>query len=151
MAHKSASQKEITKKNIRRKEEQKIHQCNVCANRFIHASSLKKHEEVIHKQMNDFKCDLCEKLFSDIPELKRHIEAIHEKITYKCEMCSKVYTSKSYLTLHKKNHYSNGNVRQYKCKVCGKDFKEVGSLKFHLKSIHLKIKQQSFSHANQHS
>ena len=115
-------------------------QCSVCAKQFTTAYSAKLHDELVHKHIRNFKCDHCQKSFGRKPELERHIEARHQMVKYKCDVCSSVFTSKSYLTHHKRKHLSTESVPKYRCKECEKEYKDAGGLRRHVKSIHLNIK-----------
>ena len=63
-------------------------------------------DNFVQKTIENFKCELCSKNFSSKRNLKNHISSVHEGL---------------------KNH---------KCETCGKAFSQLHHLKGHIRSVH---------------
>ena len=59
---------------------------------------------------------------------------VHEKISYKCNLCSKSFTNKRYAAEHTATeHHKDGKI---KCGVCDKTFTIIQQLKRHKYKVH---------------
>ena len=81
-------------------------------------------------------CSVCLLESKDKYAREQH-EAImhrHETQKFKCEMCTKSYTSKGSLDYHAKSHQKQ--TEKHACELCDKTFTTVGSLSRHKKIVH---------------
>lgn len=58
---------------------------------------------------------------------------VHLPLPFTCEICQKGYATKAGLALHTQTHQG----KSYMCPVCDAKFTQRGTMKRHLKSIHL--------------
>ena len=82
--------------------------------------------------VNRLKCEICQYLAFSIANLKIHIESIHEGVTYSCDSCEKIFTTRGNLRTHQEIH--GKEILPYpKCpyKTYSKNY-----LKTHDKQIH---------------
>uniref|UniRef100_A0A336M1T2 CSON007895 protein n=1 Tax=Culicoides sonorensis TaxID=179676 RepID=A0A336M1T2_CULSO len=99
-------------------------------------SSAEKIEKV-KEDSKKYTCDLCQKGYKWKCYLKEHIEFMHLRIRYDCKLCDKFYFKIDSLKCHEKSH----NEKKYTCDVCGTKFHNLNTIKRHLTSIHLRIKE----------
>ncbi|XP_042343951.1 zinc finger protein 251-like [Plectropomus leopardus] len=64
-----------------------------------------------------------------MPTVRRNANA-HDK-SFKCEMCERVFKSKSHLQRHMTIHTGE---KPFSCKICGKDFRHNSTLKVHIRT-----------------
>ena len=115
-------------------EKTKEHKCHSCNKAFITKCEVKIHLRT-HLGIKRYqrKCHICSKVFFNVGPayLDRHVKIVHEgKKEFKCDLCSKFYTTKSHLKTHKLDVHGD-DVRKYKCKFCHKQFKSAGNLRQH--------------------
>lgn len=86
--------------------EEKSIRCDYCTDEFNVTAKLLKHLET-HTQRKFYRCESCPKFFASITLKEHHLkshsnqDALREFV---CEICSKTYSSKFHLDLHKKRH-----------------------------------------------
>ena len=106
--------------------EQKRFQCDICYKYYPSNSGLKVHIRNEHEERKLYTCDICEVSVGSIAYLKRHYANIHDRIPKKscniclklvrdltshqrfehtkgeskCELCSKVFKNRHYLSKH---------------------------------------------------
>jgi hypothetical protein len=121
---------------------------STCGATFSHASDLKKHRET-HKprsQRKKWSCSHCAKEFLSkkgsaphpafvvlpptLCRLRLH-EAKHTGDGFRCHLCSKVFTTNSYLTEHLRIH---SGERPFPCPKCNKRFAQRTNLTRHLQT-----------------
>eukprot|EP00794_Sanderia_malayensis_P018087 gene18087-19894_t len=110
--------------------------CNHCQKTFKFFTSLKRHHECIHEDMNQdgYECDVCSKKFDKQFWLISHKKRMHsdkktDDFGAQCDICDKVFAHASSLKLHKLLHT---NVKPFKCTICRTGFKRQSGLKSHM-------------------
>ncbi|XP_058830791.1 zinc finger protein OZF-like [Topomyia yanbarensis] len=116
--------------------------CLLCSKKFATRANLLTHMRFHPKK----KCLMCDEAFISLAELARHQREKHppeeaqdvnvvmasgsknEILTYPCEVCGKVFTSKLQLSNHKPRHKSS-----IKCEICDKKFILESNYLSHLK------------------
>lgn len=110
---------------------QEKHSCEQCDKSFQSYNVLKQHMRDTHN--NDaLKCEKCGHGFASKYLLKRHLALTHDlkEFQYKCDVCSKIYTTISKLRIHKRRiHLNEKNVS---CQICGLSFFDSDHLKRHM-------------------
>ena len=118
-------------------------QCDKC---YANKHSLKKHLKNRHEKSYSnkskekiIKCDLCHEQFNDKIKLKNHLVSVHEGEKFKCNYCSKTFSSFGSLKTHKRNeHYE---IKNHKCELCTRSFRSAFRLKSHIKVVHDGLKE----------
>lgn len=106
--------------------------CNICGATVSSKASLTFHIKSIHYGLGSEKCANCDKSFQSRGKLKLHMSRVHatcEKV-FKCDICSKTFAEKNYLTNHRICH---NLIKPYKCPHCPKSFHRNYSRKIHLR------------------
>ncbi|KAJ8926393.1 hypothetical protein NQ314_021177 [Rhamnusium bicolor] len=93
-------------------------------------------------------CDICGSIHKSLEGLRTHLFHFHnaKKKPYTCSECGAVFKYSHRLTYHKKESsyrlvimvYS---FRPHQCDSCGKRFFDLGTMKKHVKLIHLKLRE----------
>ncbi|XP_060071476.1 zinc finger protein 595-like [Ylistrum balloti] len=114
--------------------------CEICSASYFSVSNLNRHREVHNSQSNNV-CHVCGKSFACRNYLFTHIRRIHETDSstlekFKCDSCSKYFTSYSNYKRHQRIHTGE---RPHKCNVCNKAFRRTDDLAVHAK-IHSSVK-----------
>lgn len=78
----------------------KLFKCFYCTKTFSSSSTKARHER-IHTGRG-FKCELCFKVYDSRTKLRRHIAAIHEQTRFRCEHCHKSFTQLDNMRTHKR-------------------------------------------------
>jgi len=68
---------------------------------------------------DSLKCDRCPKSFRSDKQLKQHIFSVHEEV--QCDLCGFVGKGSTMYT-HKLKKHTPNHLRPYQCKLCGKGF-----------------------------
>ena len=84
----------------------------------------------IHDESKSFKCDVCLKVFPSKSELKRHYRTHTGEKPFACKVCDKKFAHKRNLVEHQATH---SDVRNFKCSICpeGRSFKTKRELRQH--------------------
>lgn len=140
--------------------------CTMCGKQYKYLTTLKKHYTLQHGNdldIKDIKTEKISVIISNNNSTKENIcvdkeKYIHnnEKTELKCTECNKIYTSKSVLLAHKRNHMQmqctmcGAKVSRYylpvhlkthtdgpqKCPICHQVLKHKRTLKFHMDTVH---------------
>ena len=107
--------------------------CGKCLKTFRCTSALAAHMMQIHL---DQQCTICAEKFADAGLFRAHMKA-HEKCeksknprTYLCEWCSKMFSAKSCLKIHTRQHTGE---EPFMCDFCPARFKQQSNLNRHLR------------------
>ena len=110
------------------------YKCTVCPREYVNLSHWKEHMK-LHDGSNFVKCDQCSKSYSSRKALNLHKKTKHvEERKFVCQVCDKAFITKHHL----KNHLICHDVkRDYKCRFCEATFKKNDVLKMH-ENVHTK-------------
>ena len=89
--------KEHAKPKAKRKQEQIVRNCSVCAATFNNLTSLLRHKR-LHLGLNPYECKKCPKDFLTMSELYIHAETHYRD--FKCKLCPAAYQTQALLTEH---------------------------------------------------
>ena len=81
--------------------------CDVCDENFVCKQDLEDHQQDIHGYITSFRCQECSKLFSKKSALNLHKKRTHPIKIFRCALCGKKTNLKQSLIKHMKVH-SNG-------------------------------------------
>lgn len=141
--------------------------CSICGKSFKLKIHLDKHNRIQHLKLDATTCSTCNKTFLDKSAFGRHI-LIHRadgERNFPCTECTKDFTTKYYLTSHKKNVHTESNKvncdgcglkinkmklgehkkshnSKFKCEYCPKVVKRRGELKNHIRVHHFICKEK---------
>ncbi|XP_055626141.1 transcription factor grauzone-like [Toxorhynchites rutilus septentrionalis] len=101
--------------------------CHETAETFI---ELRRHFREQHGQRGYHRC--CNKKLFKRCHLLEHIQVHLNPNLYGCDLCSKSFSSKEYLQLHKMQAHASEVDRPYKCDKCPKSFIQKGQLSSHM-------------------
>ena len=108
-----------------------------CNKEFRCVDQVKKHWRTMHcKEMQEMvPCEHCGK---DVAKklIARHILQKHSVGPYKCDQCTRSFSTSAHLKLHQDSRHdpSKPIFEEYPCNICGKVLQAERSLKKHLKS-----------------
>ena len=84
--------------------------------------------------VKSFKCEVCSKLFTSKPSLQRHVKTIHRQSSdFECSICKKICPSNLHLLHHQSKHI---DTKDYQCKFCDKKFASEFYVTLHEKRFH---------------
>lgn len=113
--------------------------CDQCGAGFVSKHSLKYH--TITHQKGNYPCDQCDKTFSAPGKRSQHIAMVHRQVKrYRCQHCGEYFR----YFFKKKQHLATVHGEQgkeFKCQFCPRAFPLSGTLGYHIKTVHLKIKR----------
>lgn len=112
-------------------------ECSVCY-RFYVPRMLNSHMESVHFNLGNLNrtiCGLCWMEFDTQKLLKSHQKLAHGGGSYGCDICSKVFASKRYLSVHIMSRHTQ--LKTYLCDTCGEGFPVQYSLQDHVKRKHM--------------
>ena len=86
---------------------------------------------IAHDDSKELKCNICSKVFSSKFNLRRHIRTHTGEKPFACKVCDKKFALKCYLTLHEAIH---SEVKPFKCTICPdpRFFKTKSGLNHHM-------------------
>ena len=88
----------------------------------------------VNKKNDPYQCSKCKYAFKDKNTLIRHIESVHQNLTFRCNLCPKVFTRNDKLQTHMKTH----TVTRPKiiCEICRQEFSTKIELRSHRIETH---------------
>uniref|UniRef100_A0A1A8V1S7 C2H2-type domain-containing protein n=1 Tax=Nothobranchius furzeri TaxID=105023 RepID=A0A1A8V1S7_NOTFU len=124
-------------------------QCQTCGRGFVTLFALKTHKHS-HGRNRPHRCSKCHLSFTEPIHLAEHMST-HREESFPCDLCSKVFQSKSSRVEHRKSHsMSGGNPTpsilkgelseslsgynsefRYRCGICGERFRDPEELSEH--------------------
>ncbi|XP_055603899.1 transcription factor grauzone-like [Uranotaenia lowii] len=104
--------------------------CELCQQQSGTFRDLKQHYRDVHDQRGYQRC--CNRKLFRRCRLLEHIEVHLNPNHFGCDVCSKSFSSMSYLRLHKKEVHEVAVNRPFKCDQCPKTFVQKGQLSSHL-------------------
>ncbi len=130
-----------------------------CGKAFAAKNQLRLHRINVHGEKTSAQCKICFKYYKTYESMKKHLkyhevrccvspsllivyDAIYfQGATFTCDYvdCGKQFITKSKLRIHKKMHL---NQKDYVChyRGCSARYHENSGLRFHIYSVHLKLK-----------
>jgi uncharacterized Zn-finger protein len=143
-------EKSYTEKGTLTKHKQKVHEqrknyvCPHCKKKFGWKESLDRHMKTQHSQTREiFECSECKRQFWKKEGLESHYNSMHlNNLPFECDICGKVYPSRSSLHTHKGKHGDCGTkagLKPVPCPHCNTMYKGKGNLMKHIRLTHRKI------------
>ena len=123
----------IWKKNLKAHVNAACNKCKVCHKTFPQKINLIRHIKNVHEERN-IECEVCQKKLKSQEMLKMHLKRFHSSM-YTCEICQQKFEQRTLLVSHKKIIHKVNH-----CKLCDHIAQCQASLRFHVKTIHDKIK-----------
>ncbi|XP_074656692.1 zinc finger Y-chromosomal protein 2-like [Tubulanus polymorphus] len=121
--------------------------CPYCDLVVHYASRLREHVASRHPGKSYYSCTACARMFVTADTASQHIDvcagsSIVEALStnwsqFVCDVCSKVFASKRFLTAHKKVHLAA--TKRYTCKECPRVYTSAASLREH-ENVHLGVR-----------
>ncbi|XP_061723837.1 zinc finger protein 62 homolog [Cydia pomonella] len=97
---------------------------------------LKRHTDIIHAGISEFRCHICGKYLCKKMALQRHLD-MHNNIkrprNHACNVCGHTFMTNSSLQFHMNTHTGE---RPYKCTECQAAFTQPYTLRMHLAKHH---------------
>ena len=99
------------------------HKCKLCDMSFTYSCNLLRHQKLYEKKGKKFTCDICG--FTSCLDIRRHKRTEHPNADkqVKCDECSKVFQSESYLNEHTKIVHRRERVNCDECEESLQAFK----------------------------
>jgi hypothetical protein len=106
---------------------------------FAIASTLKQHNDSVHKCLRPFKCTECPLAFAISSTLKQHNDAVHLRLKpHPCNECIAAFATATGLKQHK--DATHLCLKPYACTKCDAVFASAGNLKGHNDAVHLGLR-----------
>lgn len=131
------------------------YQCQACGRGFVSLFALRKHKHT-HGKSRPYRCPKCDLCFTGATRLAEHMTT-HREESFPCDICNRVFPSKSSRVEHRKSHSKSGDhpspsvskaeheisplpsesssaltkARKYRCGVCNERFKDPEELSEH--------------------
>ena len=87
-----------------------------------------------------YRCEECSKEFTTKYGLTSHVQNVHNGVKHQCDICGTQYNSRQHLINHKKMHVNESDLPKFSCDFCSFETVRKESLKDHKKeNIHIKI------------
>ncbi|KAF3429241.1 hypothetical protein E2986_00731 [Frieseomelitta varia] len=118
--------------------------CEVCGKAFSRKARLNVHKKFVHEGATPFTCQMCEKKFIRKEDLVKHLIVVDFNImlvncsivfvaAYKCDKCTKAFSTKSSLQAHLNTHRREP---PQSCVECNRVFIRQDCLMRHIKAKH---------------
>uniref|UniRef100_UPI0037E7BF15 zinc finger protein 1035 n=1 Tax=Semicossyphus pulcher TaxID=241346 RepID=UPI0037E7BF15 len=122
-------------------------QCQLCGRGFVSLFALRKHKHT-HGKSRPYRCSKCDFSFTGPSQLAEHM-SIHREESFPCDICNRVFPSKSSRVEHRKSHSKSDELQppavsgeeneksvssaelKYRCGVCGDRFRDPEELSEH--------------------
>lgn len=108
--------------------------CHICGKSLANSILLNRHVKAVHEKIKEYRCPHCIYESGDPKLLKSHIDSAHLGISYECDICHSVFTSKTGLYNHSRTVHSD--LRPFICQECGEAFKRKKNLDTHIDNKH---------------
>lgn len=113
------------------------YQCRICDSKLASRTSMRYHL-LSHSGNKSYQCHVCSRTYGYLGALNRHLK-IHKSKDILCQLCGKLFSTKSSLGQHHIRVHSKTLVKSHACEVCGKRFDRLSKLSLH-RTIHSKDK-----------
>ncbi|AXN91140.1 putative zinc-finger containing protein [Namao virus] len=100
--------------------------CNKCHKTFTTIGNLNNHART-HLINPIVECTLCKKILLK-HSLPRHLNIHTREKQYQCNICSKIFTQKTHLTMHTMTHTGH---KPHVCTKCNRGFIQLSHLRYH--------------------
>lgn len=100
-----------------------------CKRSFSSQSRLESHM-LVHEERS-FMCNVCGKMFTSKSSFLNHMNSHDTERRFGCDVCKKLFKTRDVLSKHKRIH---SETRQFCCEICGRGFNQSGTLKKHMDS-----------------
>ena len=114
-------------------------ECPDCGKIFTRRSDLRRHYDIIHRGIKNFKCSECPSAYSQITNLRNHMEKCHKKTVDGYEISNEVIDDQPYITNELNDSSSPSTIlspEKIPCPECGTLFARRHDLKRHVLFIH---------------
>ena len=105
-----------------------------CDKDFASKQAMKRHVNVVHLKLQQFKCGECNKKFGDPGNLKKHVDAVHVQLKFDCHECGGLFSSLGYLRKHVARIHEG--KKPFACDLCPSTFAANSELTSHRAAIH---------------
>lgn len=114
-----------------------------CGNAFDSKQVLDRHNARVHLNVRTIECDICQKLFKTKSNLFDHKQSHNIHLIFECDTCDKKFKAKKNLQMHKKTHTA---TRDFICAHCQRGFKLRHHLTNHqIKCQHIEVSQHTLN------
>uniref|UniRef100_A0A8D3E4F6 Zgc:66448 n=1 Tax=Scophthalmus maximus TaxID=52904 RepID=A0A8D3E4F6_SCOMX len=83
------------------------YQCQACGRGFVSLFALRKHKHT-HGKSRPYRCPKCDLCFTGATRLAEHMTT-HREESFPCDICNRVFPSKSSRVEHRKSHSKSGD------------------------------------------
>ena len=120
--------------------------CPDCKKTFTRSSDLRRHYDIIHRGIKNFKCSQCPAAFSQITNLRLHLERAHKKTVdgndiapdvddrIPCPECGTLFARRHDLKRHVL--FIHRGFKPFRCLHCPMEYANISHLKGHSKTVH---------------
>lgn len=109
----------------------KLHECNLCSEKFLSSYQVKVHMGKVHNvEKYIIKCEHCPKVCTTKGAMLLHVQSLHSEIRYQCDLCDYTAGIKWLIKLHKRKHFG---LKEYSCSICERQFGRSSNLRTHMK------------------
>lgn len=115
--------------------------CEQCGSGFITPDRLRTH--AFSHETGTFPCPSCNKVFRSMNARNEHHASVHKQVKrHRCPYCPEMF--RNYFQRNKHITAVHGmKLKDFKCTTCPRVFSTSGKLRFHVSTVHLKIKRHA--------